>query len=403
MGVVLVVDAVRVGVNAAVNFAIALCLFVTELRIGLDNGDFSCLDVHNTARYRCPINISTGIVLRAAVSKGALKAVTAFGSRQSSVNLGGAFLRLHIHRRENGIAATDDTTGQIVFQLADGHSTAKSHIGVGATTLCPRKTAGNLEVRAGSLIGNGGTHDSIVQHKRLNILFCSIVIHYARAVNVRAISLGGADAHACRHFKAHLGGRVGHHKCHRHICIPNQRIYIPIHTVHGESPANTHLGRGIIRFHGMLDIRAAQGNGAEEIRSRQGDSCHRCRSSSLIFHRHVIQHGIRPAAQEGQGYTALDADGSPGTLLGTGSGSCSLIILIVSPIRVSRPAGFPHGSGCIRGSTLILGCHLMVLPRLLRVLQILGVGLGFISSLRTLLGPLCPFLRVLPGVFVPVI
>ncbi len=403
MGVVLVVDAVRVGVNAAVNFAIALCLFVTELRIGLDNGDFSCLDVHNTARYRCPINISTGIVLRAAVSKGALKSVTAFGSRQSSVNLGGAFLRLHIHRRENGIAATDDTTRQIVFQLADGHSTAKSHIGVGATTLCPRKTAGNLEVRAGSLIGNGGTHDSIVQHKRLNILFCSIVIHYARAVDIRAISFGGADAHTRRNFNAHLSGRVRDHKCHRQVGIPNQGIHISIHTIHGESTANAHLCPGVTRIHGVLNIGAAQGNGAEEIRSRQGDSCHRCRSSSLIFHRHVIQHGIRPAAQEGQGYTALDADGSPGTLLGTGSGSRSLIIRIVSPIWVSCPAGFPHGSGCVRSRALILGCHLMVLPRLLRVLQILCVGLGFIRPIRALLRPLVPLLRVLPGVFVSII
>ena len=157
------------------------------------------------------------IILRTAVGKGSFKAITALGSRQGTINLGSALLCLNIYRREDSIVATHDTAGQIILQIADGHSTAKAHIGVGSAAFYARKPPSNLEVSAGGLIGNRSPHNVIVQHKGLNVLLGPIIIHHASAVDIRTGPISGADPHASRHFNAKLGSRVGNHEGHRQI------------------------------------------------------------------------------------------------------------------------------------------------------------------------------------------
>ena len=146
--------AVKFGVNAAVNLVFGVGFIRTELRVGLDDGDFSRLDIHVAeARYsRALLDIGAGRVLRAAVGKRALEAVAALRPRQRAVDLGGAFFRHHVHRREDGIVAADNAALQVVFEVADCHCAAHAHVGVGAAAFCSCEAARNLEVHARGLV-----------------------------------------------------------------------------------------------------------------------------------------------------------------------------------------------------------------------------------------------------------
>ena len=247
-----------------------------------------------------------------------------------------------------------------------------------------------MEIRAGGLIGNGGSHDVVVNHKGMDILLGFVVIHNARAVDTHAEAIASAGSHTRRHFNADLRGRVGDQKRHRKICIPYQGIHIPFGTVHGKGCANAHFCSGFAIVHLVLDARSAEGDGTQEIRSGKRSGKHRRR---LIlrpaFHRYVIQYCIRPSAQEGQSYAALNADGCPGAARG---GSCLSVFRIViraaSLIRVGSLAGF---LSCLRRAGrggVILGLQIVIF-------HVLGILLGILGSLCTLFGPRSPFLGVL--------
>ena len=208
LGVVMFgIDFVGIAVNAFINIVINLRFLFVELRIGRNDRDFSCLDIHCAAieaRYGGAGNIGMGIVLHAAVSKSAFEAVASFGPCQRAVDLGGTLLGLHIYRGKDRIVSADDSTGQVVFQIADSHGAAHAHAGVCAASFCPRKTARNLEVSVGGLIGNRSSHYIIINHQGMNILFGPIVIYNPGAVDIRAVAVAGAGSHARRYFDADL-------------------------------------------------------------------------------------------------------------------------------------------------------------------------------------------------------
>ena len=123
----------------------------------------------------------------------------------------------------------------------------------------------------------------------MDILLGPVVIHDARAVDVRAVALGGGDAHARRDLDANLGGGVRDHECLLQVGIANQRIHVTIGAVHGESSADANLCSGVPRIHGMLGRRAAHGDRAEEIRGGKGSGDHGRRLPiRFIFHCHIV-------------------------------------------------------------------------------------------------------------------
>ena len=118
----------------------------------------------------------------------------------------------------------------------------------------------------------------------MDILFGFVVVHHTCTGHIGARALGDADSHACRHFDASLGGGI-RDRLHLLQCgIPQNGIHITVGAVHGEGTANGHLGIGTALFQGMFDIRAAQSDGTEEIRSRKGNGFHCGRVHRLIFH-----------------------------------------------------------------------------------------------------------------------
>ena len=148
----------------------------------------------------------------------------------------------------------------------------------------------------------------------------------------------------------------------------------------------------------MLNVRAAQGDGAEEIRGGDvdGNGIHQPRQTIGIrsaLHCHVVQYGIRPAAQEGQGCAALNADRSSCAFGRTDRGCRAFIRRIGSSIRICRSAGFSHCSRRVGGGTPVLGRHIVLF-------QILGVSPGLVGTRRALIGPLGPPVGVLVLVFI---
>ena len=94
------VDSIGIAVNTFINIVINLRFLFVELRIGGNDRDFSCLDIHRTAieaGYGGAGNIGTGSVLHAAVNKSPFEAVASFGPCQRAVDLGGTLLGLHIY------------------------------------------------------------------------------------------------------------------------------------------------------------------------------------------------------------------------------------------------------------------------------------------------------------------
>ena len=137
-------DAVFVFINAVnhariviatknnVKLVAALGFFCVKLLFSFYYRYLPCFNIHcadrKEAHYVRTIgNIGAGSVLYAAVGKGSLKTVAAFAACQCAVDLGGTLLGLHV-QRQNIIVAADDAAGQIVFQVADGHSTASTHV-----------------------------------------------------------------------------------------------------------------------------------------------------------------------------------------------------------------------------------------------------------------------------------
>ena len=403
------------GIRVQVCVGINLLFFCSALCICLENRDFPRLDIHRCrldtlVLSGCSGNIGIGIILHTAIGKSSFETVAAFafviGSRQGAVDLGGALLRLHIHRLEILVAAAYDTAGQVVFQIADGYGAAHAHIGVFAAAGTGRKASRDLIVCARNLVGKCAgavrrSRDSIIQHKGMDILLGPIVVHHARTGNIRTVALGGADAHACCHLEASLGGRV----CNRlHLPqggIPQQCIHIPAGAVHGEGAANAHLGcsRFIITLQGVFDVRAAEGDGSKEIRRRKGDGIYISRGRNLFLYHYVIHYGVRPSTQEGQGYTALDADRCACTA-GVGIGSLFIVfrcgIRAALLIRICRRAGFTPRARCVGGVALVLGSHLVLF-------QIFGILLGLTRFRFALLGPFGPLLGVSPFVCILVL
>ena len=268
-----------------------------------------------------------------------------------------------------------------------------------------------MEIRAGGLIGNREPGNGIVQHKGMNILFGLIVINDTGAGDIRAVAARSADPQTGRHFNADLGGRVRNDERQRNICIPHHRIHIPLGAAHGEGAADSHFGSGVSFFQLVLDTRAAERNGTEEIRSGKGNDSRR-NSFRYALYRYVIKYGICPAAQEGQGCAAFDANGSTCAFFRTGirsrsaffrSGRRSRSAFARRSIRVfalsrfsafarSRITGFTPRGRCAGRVALILGFYIVLF-------QVFRVRSGLVCSLGPLFGPLGPLLGVLGFVF----
>ena len=309
-------------------------------------------------------------VLHAAIGKRALEAVAAgpsgFRRRKSAVDLRGALLRLHLHRGEIVVRAADDAAGEIVFQLADGNRPADAHIRAFAAGGIERKTARDLEVRAGGLVGKQRDEavrgHGVIDHQGMDVLHSFIVIHHARAGDARAAAAVAARSHARSDLNADLGSLVREIRYLIDLGIAQQGIHVPGGAVHGEGAADAHLGRGAV-LHSILGARAAEGDGAEEIRGGKVNGAY---AVVPVFHRHVIQHGVGPATQERQGHAALDADGgSCAARSGRGSRRRS--------VRIRRLAGLAGRARGVRSRALVLG-------GLRVVFQILGVLLGFVRA-----------------------
>ena len=375
--------------------------FFDAFLIGLEDRAFACFDIYRAFLwpiYGCPGNIGVGGVLCAGVGKRAFKAVTAvasgIGRRQRAVELGSFFLGFHVHRQELLITAADDAAGQIVFQIADGHSAARAHVGGVAVCKIGLEAARDLIIRALRLVGECSdtvrpSRNGVVDHQGMDVLLCPIVIHHARAKDIRAVALGGADAHACRRFDARLGCGIRDRLHLLNIGISQQGIHIPRGVVHGESAADAHLGRGAVRPQRVLSDRAAEGDGTEDIRRGKGDGFHV--SSCGIFHHHVIQHGVRPASEECQGNAALNADGRPRAFARPAGGSRAVIFRRL--VRICRLSGLLRRLRSVR-------CSPVILRRYFVLFQLFGVLLDFLCSLSAFLGPLAPLFGVLPLVYI---
>ena len=248
-----------------------------------------------------------------------------------------------------------------------------------------------MEIRAGGLIGNRESCNGIVQHKGMNILFGLIVINDTGAGDIRAVAARSADPQTGRHFNADLGGRVRNDERQRNICIPHHRIHIPLGAAHGEGAADSHFGSGVSFFQLVLDTRAAERNGTEEIRSGKGNDSRR-NSFRYALYRYVIKYGICPAAQEGQGCAAFDANGSACAFFRTGIRSRSAFFRSGrrsrSAFARSRITGFTPRGRCAGRVALILGFYIVLF-------QVFRVRSGRVCSLCTLFRPFCPFLGIL--------
>ena len=233
---------------------------------------FAGIDVYCSSRDACAGNtgnVSMGAVFHAAVGKRAVETVAAgpagLAGRQSAGNLDRTLLRLHVNVFEIRITAADDAGGQIVFQTADGNRAAYTHIDRIAAGGIGRKTAGNLIIRACCRVGNIAfrfcrTGHGVVDHQGMDILVCLVEIHHARAADVRAVALIDVESHTGRHFDTGLGGGVGDRLHLFQLGVANQRVHVAAGFVHGEGAADTRLAGSRVLFHGMFNIRAAQGD-----------------------------------------------------------------------------------------------------------------------------------------------
>ena len=129
------------GFALTIQFSVIdLLFFLIALSIALNDRNLPCPDVYGTcfkSRTGNTGDIRLGGVFHTAIGKRTLETITAaatgIGCRQSTVNLGSAFLCIHRDRLEFiGIGTATDPAYQVVFQIADSYRAAHACIGAAA-------------------------------------------------------------------------------------------------------------------------------------------------------------------------------------------------------------------------------------------------------------------------------